>query len=144
MDNSKERRLPRVALLSSVRHRGRSARNLRCGRSECPAHNIDNQPDSASVGAMQKRCAIRNAVLPAEMTGPYGPEAAGGTDTVVRDRRMSTSGNAQAMHKDLCGQEEHPTEQQLNNILDGMKTQRFPQKTASIQKHRRTALTLTG
>ena len=32
------------------------------------------------------------------------------------------------MHKDLCGQEEYPTEQQLNNILDGMKTSIFRRK----------------
>ena len=47
---------------------------------------------------------------------------------VVRDMAHVNLGNAQAMHKDLCGQEEHPTEQQLNNILDGMKTSVFRRK----------------
>lgn len=46
----------------------------------------------------------------------------------VRDMAHVNLGNAQAMHKDLCEQEEYPTEQQLNNILDGMKSSVFRRK----------------
>lgn len=81
-----------------------------------------------ALGRCRKGALSATLFFRPKMTGPYGQRPREELMQVVRDMAHINLGNAQAMHKDLCGQEEYPTEQQLNNILDGMKTSIFRRK----------------